>query len=170
METISRCWLIQIFFYLIVSNKIISKIDKETESIMPLLAYVGLYYLLGCDYPLQYEVWLTVLHYIFYEDSSIAVDILAHFNKSLEQFNKYKFSSKKQVVINHRETSYKRSFMTEFIIDSWYFEHLLYWTSTFASSSLICIQYLGLLKVGDIQEILVNSFNIQLKSNSNKFL
>ena len=94
METISRCWLIRIFFCLIVSNKIISKIDKEREPIMALLAYIRLYYLLDCDYPLQYEVGLTVLHYIFYEDSSIPVDILAHFNKSLEQFNKYKFSSK----------------------------------------------------------------------------
>ena len=94
METISRCWLIRFFFYLIVSNKIISKIDKETEPIMALLAYIGLYYLLDYDYPLQYEVGLTIPHYIFYEDSSIPVDILAHFNKSLEQFNKYKFSSK----------------------------------------------------------------------------
>ena len=80
-------------FYLIVSNKIISKIDKETELIMALLAYIGLYYLLDCNYPFQYEVELTVLHYIFY-DSSIPVDIIAHFNKSLEQFNKYKFSRK----------------------------------------------------------------------------
>ena len=83
-----------IFFYLIVSNKIISKIDKETEPIMALLAYIGLYYLLDCDYLLQYEVGLTILQYIFYEGSSIPVDIHAHFNKSLEQFNKYKFSSK----------------------------------------------------------------------------
>ena len=82
------------FFFLIVSNKIISKIDKETEPIMALLGYIGLYYLLDCDYLLQYEVGLTVLQYIFYEDSSIPVDIHAHFNKSLEQFNKYKFSSK----------------------------------------------------------------------------
>ena len=29
-----------IFFYLIASNKIISKIDKETEPIMALLAYM----------------------------------------------------------------------------------------------------------------------------------
>ena len=48
---------------------------------MVLLAYIRLYYLLGCDYPLQFEVGLTVLHYIFYEDSSIKVDIFAHFNK-----------------------------------------------------------------------------------------
>ena len=61
---------------------------------MALLAYIGLYYLSDYDYPLQYEVGLTIPHYIFYEDSSIPVDILAHFNKSLEQFNKYKFSSK----------------------------------------------------------------------------
>ena len=61
---------------------------------MALLTYIGLYYLLDCDYPLQYEIELTFLHYIFYEDRSIPVDILAHFNKSLEQFNKYKFSSK----------------------------------------------------------------------------
>ena len=60
---------------------------------MALLAYIGLYYLLDCDYPLQYEVGLTVLHYIFYEDSSIP-DILVHFSKSLEQFNKYKFRGK----------------------------------------------------------------------------
>ena len=81
--------MIRIFF-------IISKIGKETEPIMALLAYIGLYYLLDCDYPLQYEVGLTVLHYIIYEDSSIPVDILAHFNSSLEQFNKYKFSSKNE--------------------------------------------------------------------------
>ena len=61
---------------------------------MALLAYIGLYYLLDCDYPLQYEVELTALHYISYEDSSIPVDMLAHFNKSLEQVNKYEFSSK----------------------------------------------------------------------------
>ena len=48
---------------------------------MVLLAYIGLYYLLGCDYLLQFEVGLTVLHYIFYEDSSIKVDIFAYFNK-----------------------------------------------------------------------------------------
>ena len=94
METISRGWLIRIFFCLIVSNKIISKIDKEREPIMALLVYIGLYYLLDCNYPLQYEVGLTVLHYIFYEDSSIPVDILVHFSKSLEQFNKYKFRGK----------------------------------------------------------------------------
>ena len=52
---------------------------------MALLAHIGLYYLLDYDYPLQYEVGLTIPHYIFYEDSSIPVDILAHFNKSLEQ-------------------------------------------------------------------------------------
>ena len=71
-------------FYLIVLNNVISKIDKETEPIVALLAYVGLYYLLDCGY----------LHYIFYEDSSILVDILAHFNKRLKQFSKYKFDSK----------------------------------------------------------------------------
>ena len=60
---------------------------------MALLAYIGLYYLLDCGYPLQYEVGETILHYIFYENSSTPVDILAHFNKSLEQINKYKFSS-----------------------------------------------------------------------------
>ena len=49
---------------------------------MTLLAYIALYYLLDCDYDLQYEVGLTVLHYIFYEDRSIPVDILAHFKKS----------------------------------------------------------------------------------------
>ena len=63
---------------------------------MTLLAYIALYYLLDCDYHLQYKVGLTVLHYIFYEDRSIPVDILAHFNKSLEQFNKYKFGSKNE--------------------------------------------------------------------------
>ena len=54
-----------IFFYLIVSKKIISKTDKETEPIMALLVYIGLYFLLYYDYTLQYEVGLTVRRHIF---------------------------------------------------------------------------------------------------------
>lgn len=51
------------------------------------LSYIGLYYLLDCDYLLQYEVELSVSHYLFY-DSCISVDILARFRKILKQFNK----------------------------------------------------------------------------------
>ena len=47
-------------------------------------------YLLDCDYPQHYEVQLTALHFIFYEDGHIPLDILSHFNKIVEQDNKFK--------------------------------------------------------------------------------
>ena len=40
-----------------------------------------MYYLLDCDYLEQYEVELTALLFIIYEDRLIPVDILGHFNK-----------------------------------------------------------------------------------------
>lgn len=46
-------------FILIVACKIISKTEKKT---MSLLSHIGLYYLLYCDYPLNYEIGLIVFH------------------------------------------------------------------------------------------------------------
>ena len=71
------------FFFLIEVNNIITKSDKEL--IMVLLSY---------DYRSRYESGLTVSYYIFYEVTRIQADILVHFNKSLELFNKNKTSSK----------------------------------------------------------------------------
>ena len=45
------------------------------------IVYIGMYYLLDCDYLEQYEVELTALLFIIYEDRLIPVDILGHFNK-----------------------------------------------------------------------------------------
>ena len=45
------------------------------------IVYIGIYYLLDCDYLEQYEVGLTALLFIIYEDRLIPVDILGHFNK-----------------------------------------------------------------------------------------
>ena len=45
------------------------------------IVYIGIYYLLDCDYLEQYEVGLTALHFIIYEDRLIPVDILGYFNK-----------------------------------------------------------------------------------------
>ena len=45
------------------------------------IVYIGIYYLLDCDYLEQYEVELTALLFIIYEDRLIPVDILGHFNK-----------------------------------------------------------------------------------------
>lgn len=78
------------FFYLIVKTSIISKIDRKNGAIKALLAYIGLFYLLDCDYPAYYEVGLTALHFIFYEDRRIPVDKMVHFNKMLDQYNKFK--------------------------------------------------------------------------------
>ena len=45
------------------------------------IVYIGMYYLLDCDYLEQYEVGLIALHFIIYEDRLIPVDILGYFNK-----------------------------------------------------------------------------------------
>ena len=36
---------------------------------MALITYIGLYYLLDCDYLLQYEVGITVFYYLFHMES-----------------------------------------------------------------------------------------------------
>ena len=55
MGTISRCGLIQFLLFDCIKQYFF-KDDKEKEPIMTLFAYIGLVYLLDCDYPLQYEV------------------------------------------------------------------------------------------------------------------
>lgn len=77
------------------------------EMIMVLLAHIGIYYLLDCNYPLPYEVGLNVFYYIFYEEFGIPVDILAHFIISLEQFNKYNAVTKISLNLFKSLTSHK---------------------------------------------------------------
>ena len=57
------------FFHATVVPKIIPKVHKETELTMVLTSSIGLYYLLDCDYLLQYEAGITVFHYLFYMES-----------------------------------------------------------------------------------------------------
>ena len=83
------------------SFQIIPKIHKEAQPTMALISDIGLYYLLDCDYLLQYQVRTTVFYYLFLYGKShatgqchchwrIPVDILGHFNKIVEQYNKFK--------------------------------------------------------------------------------
>ena len=66
---------------------------------MALISYIGLYYLLDCDYLFQYEVGTTVFYHLFLwkVNMSLAsaivigtVNSLGYFNKTVEQYNKFK--------------------------------------------------------------------------------
>ena len=57
------------FFHATVVPIIIPKVHKETELTMVLTSSIGLYYLVDCDYLLQYEAGITVFHYLFYMES-----------------------------------------------------------------------------------------------------
>ena len=99
MANVSYFRLILFFFFMgLWWLKIIPKIHKEPEPTKALISYIGLYYLLDCDYLRQYEVGITVFLLSFlYEKSRaigqchchwrISVDILSHFNKIVEQYN-----------------------------------------------------------------------------------
>ena len=78
------------FFYIMRATSIIIKIERKENPVTAYLAYMEMYYLLDYDYPQHYEVALTALHFIIYEDKRIPVDILGHFNKIVEQYNKFK--------------------------------------------------------------------------------
>ena len=55
-----------------------------------ILGLLGLCYLLDFDYPHQYEVDLTVLHYFTCCDRSVLWDILESFNATLQDYNIFK--------------------------------------------------------------------------------
>ena len=68
---------------------------------MALTPYIGLHYLLDCDYLFQYEEGISIFYYLFLYRKShaislcnfhlgIPVDILGHFSKIVEQYNKFK--------------------------------------------------------------------------------
>ena len=74
-------------FYIMSAASNVTKILRNQNPVTPLLAHIGMYYLLDCDYPQHYEVGLTALHFIFYESRRIPVDFLLHFNKIVKQYN-----------------------------------------------------------------------------------
>ena len=77
-----------------VTTSVVTKIKRKENPVTVLLAYIGMHYLLDCDYPQHSEVGLILLHFLFYKDRHIPVDILGHFNKIVEQYNKFKASWK----------------------------------------------------------------------------
>ena len=98
MAKISYIRLIRFFFVRLWWPNI-PKIHKEMEPTITLILYIGLYFLLDCDYLLQYEEGINVFYYLFYVEShigecnchsGISVDILGHFNKIAAQYNKFK--------------------------------------------------------------------------------
>ena len=80
-----------------VATSIVTKIERKENPVTAFLGYIEMYFLLDCDYPQYYEVRLTALHFIFYEDGHIPLDILSHFNKIVEQYNKFKAGWKNNI-------------------------------------------------------------------------
>ena len=55
-----------------------------------ILAYIGAFYLMAFDYPAVYELGLTILHFLFFEDMNIPADLLSSFTVGINDYNKYK--------------------------------------------------------------------------------
>ena len=70
---------------------------------MALITYIGLYYLLDCDYLLQYEVGITVFYYLFHMESHMsfasAIPIGAFRWISQAILTKMGFSEKRCVIV-----------------------------------------------------------------------
>ena len=54
---------------------------------------------MDCYYPQRYEVGLAALHFIFYEDRRILVDILRNCHKIVEQCNEFTADWKKNLLL-----------------------------------------------------------------------
>ena len=74
--------------YLIVGRQIVCTIERQHLR-EALLAYLGLYYLLDLDYPALLELGFTLLQYIFFQDQKTPGDMVATFNATLLEFNKF---------------------------------------------------------------------------------
>ena len=72
-----------------VATSIVTKIERKENPVTALLAYIGMYYLLNFHYLQHYEAGLTALHFVFFEDKHIPLDILSNYNKILEQYNNW---------------------------------------------------------------------------------
>ena len=72
---------------IVVGKAIMTTVENMMEGI---LAYIGVFYLMDFDYPSMFEIGLTTLHYLFFNDQNIPADILPTFTAAMNDYKLYK--------------------------------------------------------------------------------
>ena len=72
---------------LIVGDSVMSRIPNLHEAI---LGYIAVFYLMDFDYPVVFELGLTMLQFLFFMDKNIPGDLLASFNMCRKDYDAYK--------------------------------------------------------------------------------
>ena len=60
--------------------------DKLAEAVQ---AYIGLFYLLGINYPPSHEFGLSMLHHLVFQDKNTPMDLCRNVNKTLELYRDF---------------------------------------------------------------------------------
>ena len=73
-----------------IGDNIVTRV-AEGQMDLAVIAYMAVHYLLDMDYPPSYDVPLTILQYLIFEDQKTPADILKYTDQAWKEFCNFKY-------------------------------------------------------------------------------